>query len=277
MPHPPIETLVEAALAVFAEEEAAGSREGEDALRALRERADRATLAAAIALTREDEPRRRRLGAAILGQLGHTAPDFTPVFVEARFEALAGALARERAGAGRADVLASLCFAFGHLGDARCVGLLADLADHGDEDVRYAVAVALSGHDAAAATLIGLSADAEACVRDWASFALARQTALDTPALRAALRARLDDPDDDAHDEAVVGLALRRDAGVRAALERALPSRRLSTLLFEAAAALADPTLSGPLRAARARADFPPQMDEDWRAGAIACGAIQRA
>ena len=48
-------------------------------------------------------------------------------------------------------------------------------------------------------------------MRDWATFALGTLADEDTPALRDALAARLDDPDEDTRLEAVHGLALRGD------------------------------------------------------------------
>jgi HEAT repeat protein len=70
----------------------------------------------------------------------------------------------------------------------------------------------------AIACLITLSADPEIPVRDWATFGLAVQIDTDTPEIRAALRARLDDPDCDTAGEAMVGLARRKDAQVVAPL-----------------------------------------------------------
>lgn len=60
-------------------------------------------------------------------------------------------------------------------------------------------------------TLIQLSQDEQADVRDWATFALAREIERDTPGLRDALLARLGDPDPDVRAEALAGLAARKD------------------------------------------------------------------
>ena len=64
--------------------------------------------------------------------------------------------------------------------------------------------------------LIALSGDAEDDVRDWATFALGTLAEADDPALRDALAARLDDPDEATRLEAVHGLAVRGDARAEA-------------------------------------------------------------
>jgi hypothetical protein len=57
-------------------------------------------------------------------------------------------------------------------------------------------------------------------VRDWATFALGALSPHDTPALRDALAARLEDPDATTRIEAVHGLAVRGDVrGAEAALQ----------------------------------------------------------
>jgi len=65
--------------------------------------------------------------------------------------------------------------------------------------------------DLAVETLIELSQDEEAHVRDWATLGLARQIERDTLELRDALLARLGDPDEDTRAEALAGLAERGD------------------------------------------------------------------
>ena len=59
--------------------------------------------------------------------------------------------------------------------------------------------------------LVELTSDPEPGIRDWATFALGTLSPQDTPVLRDALAARLDDSDDDTRIEAVHGLALRGD------------------------------------------------------------------
>lgn len=110
-------------------------------------------------------------------------------------------------------VIAAIATAFGHLADERSVATLASWRAHPDAEVRHGVAYGLAGldNDLAWDALIDLSADPVPQVRDWATFALARQTAADFPRLRAALADRLDDVDVDVRLEAIHGLATRGD------------------------------------------------------------------
>ncbi|UZN03815.1 HEAT repeat domain-containing protein [Cellulomonas sp. S1-8] len=99
--------------------------------------------------------------------------------------------------------------------------------------------------------LITLSSDPDPGVRDWATFGLGNQTPQDSPAIRTALLARLDDEDPETAAEALLGLA-RRGAGEALARVRALitdPDRSVDLLALEAAAELADPALLPALEA----------------------------
>jgi HEAT repeat protein len=143
------------------------------------------------------------------------------------------------------EVLASIGIALGHRGDAHAIGPLLPFQQHPDADVRYGVVFGLLGHidPCALDCLIALSADPEVRVRDWATFGLAVQIDTDTPELRAALHARLQDPDGNTAGEAMVGLARRKDAQVVAPLLELLQAGDVGSLPIEAAAALADPVL----------------------------------
>jgi HEAT repeat protein len=89
-------------------------------------------------------------------------------------------------------VLESIAVAFSHFRDSKTIPAL-----HG-----------LRKQDVAVQTLIELSADESADVRDWATFGLAVQTERDDPDVRAALLARMNDPDDVTREEAIRGLAI---------------------------------------------------------------------
>lgn len=217
-----------------------------EAVMALHRRGDRATLDAMVALFARTDARARSLAADVIGQLGvpeRTLPDDS-------FAALAHQLPRETEPA----VLGDLGVAFGHLRDARAVPLLRPLSDHPDARVRFGVVMGLMGHDTEAAlgTLITLSADRDGEVRNWATFALGAQTEEDTPALRAALHARLDDSHLETRSEALSGLAERGDRSIVPRLATALAIEgSLDPLAVEAAARLGEPELHGALVALR--------------------------
>lgn len=173
---------------------------------ALAARADAETLAAMVSLSTDADPGLRELAAYVLGQLGSGVPAL-PAEQEAALRTMAA----------REDdplVLSAIICAFGHLGAPAGHDWLLAQRGHADTYVREAVAFALGGRkdQATLDALIELSRDEDTKVRDWATFALGTLAEVDSPALRDALAARLEDPDEDTRMEAVHGLALRGDA-----------------------------------------------------------------
>jgi HEAT repeat protein len=162
-------------------------------------------------------------------------------------------------------VLASVASALGHRRDPRAIAVVLPFRDHPDAYVRHGVVMALMAHDDddAIAALITLSGDESALVRDWATFGLGSQSDRDTPAIRTALAARLDDPDDGAREEALRGLAQRRDPRVLEPLIAALRSPTVSRLVLETAVALGDPRLLPTLRSLRVGLAAPDDILED--------------
>jgi len=121
--------------------------------------------------------------------------------------------------------------------DAACA--LLDSADPKARG-RGADVLAQLGCPVEAVYLIALSVDADADVRDWATFGLGSLLELDTPELRAALEARLADESADVRDEALVGLAQRGDARMCDRIRAELVRDSVGILAVEAAAALGD-------------------------------------
>ena len=162
-------------------------------------------LDAARELSQQDDPRARAAAAYVLGQLGLPERTF-PADSAAALEALE---AREE----DPDVLATIASAFGHLGSPHGIETLLRLRRHDDARVREGATDALAGRDEEGVfdALVELTADPEAAIRDWATFALGTLSPRNTEVLRDALAARLDDTNDDTRIEAVHGLALRGD------------------------------------------------------------------
>jgi hypothetical protein len=102
------------------------------------------------------------------------------------------------------DVREDLVHALGHAEDAAWLDELLSFAGDSAPGVRLAVAMSVPGMpyaepptEQALAALIMLSSDTDPRVRDWATFGLGTQWSEDSPAIRAALLARLDDEEPD--------------------------------------------------------------------------------
>lgn len=154
------------------------------------------------------------------------------------------------------DVVWALAHALGSLEDRRAAQLLLPLARHSDSDVRFKVAMGLPStydqdnpDDAIVAALIALSGDEDEDVRDYATFGLGTTLeSVDTPEVRAALRARADDEHADTRNEALAGLAFRYDASVVPLLVKELESDDVEAVTVQAASVIADPQLLPGLR-----------------------------
>lgn len=230
--------LIAVAVAHLDYEDATATREPRndsawDAIVALQRIGSREVLDLCAGCSVSPDPRERRVAAAVLGQLGVAHRQPSTAFREERFQALHALLLAEVAGPGKPHVLADVCAALGHLHDPRVIPVVAELRGHPDPDVRYAVLHGLTGHDddAAVSGLIALSADPEAQVRNWATFGLGQEIERDTPALRDALSARLNDPDHDTRWEAVAGLARRETAFVERRFDMSLDAETRASFL----------------------------------------------
>jgi HEAT repeat protein len=138
---------------------------------------------------------------------------------------------------GDESVLTSVLHALAHHGIATANDVR-ELARHRSADVRYAGAHVLGSNvpgEDELKLMIDLMQDVSDKVRDWATFSLGSQCDVDTPAIRDALRQRLDDADDEVRAEAMMGLARRSDAGVGPVIVRELQSGDRGVFAIEAA------------------------------------------
>jgi HEAT repeat protein len=240
-----------------------GDDPGWDAIAVLHARGTRDIFDAACQLLRSEIPSEREVGADILGQLG--IPERT--FPEETLRILLALLEQEQ----DVGVLQSIAVALGHLHDGRAVEPLLKLKRHPDTNVRHALVFALGGHEdeLAIAALIELSSDESAIVRDWATFGLGSLIDMDTPEIRDALVARLDDEDVGARDEALVGLASRKDQRVVERLLHEFESGQRDSLLFEAACEIADSRLYPALMRIRDEATDLTDYEKEWLEEAI--------
>jgi HEAT repeat protein len=198
------------------------------AVAVLHARGTREVLSAALELCGSPDPKRRDLGAVILGQLG--SPERT--FPEECCDALLD-LVRHEPDLG---VLRTTLSAFGHLGNRRCEPKVIALRSHPEKAIRHGVAFALCGATSAAAVqaLLELMDDPYELARDWATTSIGQTVSLDGPKIRAALLGRATDDDVFTRAEALYGLARRHDERVVPFLIAELVRERAD--LFEDAA-----------------------------------------
>jgi HEAT repeat protein len=200
-----------------------------DAITAVRVRGSVEVLDRARELCRSSCLRERSFGAIILGQLGSPNRTFPNECVET--------ILRLIDVEPEPTVLHDAFIALGHLADPRVIPAAEQFQSHPDPEVRDGVVFSLLGHveAPAIAILVRLSRDEDPHVRDWATFGLGTQLELDTPKIREALAARLDDPDENTRGEAFVGLAYRRDPRAIPYVELAWNSEEIGDKAREAA------------------------------------------
>lgn len=220
----------------------------------LRNRATRDTFAAARLLCLSNHEHDRVLGANVLCQLRKvwkTKRGITKS--ELVFTAASRKLIRPMLRDSRTEVVRAAIYALGHLDDPQRSIRISRFANHRNPDLRYAVAFALGGdpHPLAVRTLIRLMDDRDRDVRNWATFglgALGGLEKMDSPYIREALIKRLDDSYLDAHGEAMVGLAMRKDVRVIDIIQRELRGKNPSTFALDAAYEYGNPIFYPALR-----------------------------
>lgn len=183
---------------------------------ALQRIGSREVLDKALLLLQSADPRSRAQAVTVLGQFGGPGQSYR----DERIATINPLIAPDT----DADVLFSAVAAMSHLKDPHGIQRVIEVADYPDERVRQAVAFALGGRTEpqSVATLIRLTSDDSAFVRDWATFGIGQINSLDTPEIREALYRRIDDADEQTRSEALHGLARCRDLRVVPTLIEAL-------------------------------------------------------
>ncbi len=163
-------------------------------------------------------PLERTRALDVLGQLGCGKPDSERPYMDQSV-----AIAEDRLNDDDPDVVYSAAWALSHLKIDQAVSALIRVRDNPDPDVRWAVVCGMDGNNRVDAiqTLIDLMEDADDNVRDWATFGLGTQHDEDSGEIRRALHNRLNDACEETRNEAIWGLARRRDqTGLRLLLQR---------------------------------------------------------
>jgi hypothetical protein len=148
-----------------------------------------------------------------------------------------------------ADVHLALARSCGATKDRGCLPALFGLAGHASPEVRRTVAEAMAWallEDPAGPgidLLIEMTRDDDPEVRNWATFSLGWQLAVDGDTVRAALWERIDDPYPEVREEAARGLARRRDRRAAPYIAELLARDDAHVHTFDAAAFLHEPAL----------------------------------
>lgn len=188
------------------------------AVKVLRRNGNREIFDSAAAWCASSEPLKRARGADILCQLrapktpeqelSKAIPD--PIYVLESFDILSHMIASES----DEQALSSELHGLGHLGHEGSASILAPFATHASSEIRFAVACALgtfSNDSEAIPPLIGLADDKDDEIRDWSLFALGSQGDADSHEIREVFVRHLEDPFPNAREEAIAGLAKRKD------------------------------------------------------------------
>ncbi|TVQ84163.1 MAG: hypothetical protein EA357_03635 [Micavibrio sp.] len=177
----------------------------------------------AMEFCRSDDPLKRARAINVLGQLGCTAENSEGIHPEERLAIALKHLSDE------ADIVVeAAAWALAHMRGEEAVKALLSVRQSSNEDVRHAVALGLLGETSpeAVEALIELMQDVDDDVRDYATWSLGCEPVtgdppVDSPQIREAFRGRLTDSFEDVRNEALWGLAIRKDPeGLRMLSER---------------------------------------------------------
>ncbi|MEU4576487.1 ankyrin repeat domain-containing protein [Nonomuraea sp. NPDC023979] len=186
----------------------------------LGKRADDETYEALAKLCVSEDAREREFGVDAIAQFGVTSED--KPYLERTLPLLQKMTTTE----GNSQVLRSVLAALGHTGDPRALPQVLDVIGRPGHKRTMTDAIALADvlppdHAEGLALLIDMTRDDETEVRDWATAGLAGLDA-DTPQIRDALAARLDDADLRTVAEATRGLRARGDERAQQGAKRVL-------------------------------------------------------
>lgn len=154
----------------------------------------------------------RKTAIDVLAQMGHVPRPYYTQTIALCFKLLA----TEK----QPNVLRAILYAIGHNNqqlDAQQTSRVVSFKEHANKDVRFAMVFALLTVDNKTAidTLIALSTDKIADIRNWATFGIGSQITTNSEEITAALWNRINDTDEDTRLEAISGLAQRKDPRVK--------------------------------------------------------------
>jgi hypothetical protein len=232
-----------------------------DNIRILRLRPTPSVFSKCVEFINSTNTRKRRIGVDILAQLGHSPRPFVKQSIKFFFTLLE----KER----NVDVLTSLLYAIGHNNESlkqSQVDKVSKFKNHPDKVVRQSVVSALLGIDNNKAfhTLIYLSNDKVASIKDWATFGLGTQIDNTNARITNALWERINDKHNNTRLEAIAGLAKRRDKRIKEVITATLNQGEAGSLLFDIIVELGDPSFIPFLKKQLKIAKLDKTINHEW-------------
>lgn len=183
----------------------------------------------------------RARGADVLSQIGQTAEHPSNILPEQSYLVVSAMLQREKEPLPINAAIAAL----GHIGNPQAIPLVVKYIRDPSPKIRFTLAFALGcfpNDPAAIEALLVLMEDRDADVRDWATFGLGVLGKTDSVEIRDALLRRVDDSDENACEEAMIGLSKRKDQRVLEPLIAILQQADVPSRAIEAADLILDTT-----------------------------------
>ena len=209
-----------------------------DYISALRSRWSKEVFDKCVLLLQSNNPKERGFAVGILSQLGLPPRPFIKESIKLFFDTLQTETDH--------SVISSIFYGLGYNNEhltAKKTKFICSFKDSKSLEVKQGLVFALGGldHKIANDTLIGFSSNQNNYIRNWATFSLGSQTTQDTPAIREALWRRVNDKHEETRHEAILGLAIRKDARIKEILKKELENIDVhSSLLLEAIEELND-------------------------------------
>jgi HEAT repeat protein len=202
-----------------------------DNVRELRSRPNVYVFERSAQLTRSNDIEEILTGVQILAQLGSPLRPFLKKTLNIYFQLIRSTKDPK--------VLSSIFFGIGHnnsnLSNAQ-IETLSKFKDSTNRQVKEGLVLALSGidHPSAINALIQLSNDKASWVRNWATFAIGSQIERDSDSIKSALWCNTKDKSKNVREEAIKGLAARKDPAIKEILKNEISDLdNYSSLLLE--------------------------------------------
>lgn len=196
----------------------------------LRKFADQEMIDKCLSLINTDDDKLKMIGIDILSQLGTNREDFVNILLEKIFEILQNS--------DNEKLISSCLLAIGHNNKkvySKQLKILEKFKFSKSKEIRYYLvfSVLAKKNKIAVDILMKLSNDKSPKVRDWAVFGLGELINLDNQQIRKILFERSFDKDDQTKQEAIKGLANRKDERVTKIIFDELKSENFGSLLFD--------------------------------------------